>query len=66
MTINYVLPSAAELTDAIEADDNLGFCIRCGESADGVEPDAERYTCECCEKPAVYGAEQMLLLGLYR
>lgn len=64
--MTYVLPSAAELTDAIENDDNMGFCIKCGEPADGVEPDAERYTCECCEKAAVYGAEQLLLLGLYR
>jgi hypothetical protein len=46
--------------EAIETDDNLGFCIYCGEEADCVEPDAESYVCEGCEKPGVYGAEQLL------
>lgn len=41
--------------------DNPGFCIACGEDADGVEPDARKYTCECCDEPAVYGAEEILL-----
>jgi len=41
--------------------DNPGFCIACGEDADGCEPDAERYTCEVCGAPAVYGAETLLI-----
>jgi hypothetical protein len=41
--------------------DNPGFCIACGADADGVEPDARRYTCEACGTPAVYGAEELLL-----
>lgn len=41
--------------------DNPGFCVACGEDADGCEPDAERYECEACGKRAVYGAEQLLL-----
>lgn len=40
--------------------DNPGFCIQCGCEADGVEPDAQRYTCESCGAPAVYGAEELL------
>jgi len=40
--------------------DNPGFCIACGEDADGCEPDAERYECESCGKRAVYEAEQLL------
>ena len=40
--------------------DNPGFCVACGEDADGCEPDAERYECESCGKRAVYGAEQLL------
>jgi hypothetical protein len=40
-----------------------GFCIACHEEVDGVEPDAERYKCESCGERAVYGAEQLLLLG---
>ena len=41
-----------------------GFCIACGEEADAVEPDAERYTCENCGERKVYGAEILLLLKL--
>lgn len=45
------------------AQDQCGLCTACGEIADCVEPDAERYTCEACEKPSVYGVEQLLLMG---
>jgi len=48
------------ICDAIEEDDYIGFCIICGEEASGVEPDAEKYTCESCESKSVYGAEQLL------
>jgi len=52
------------VADAIEdAHRNLtspGFCISCGEDADGVEPDARGYKCECCEENSVYGAEELL------
>jgi hypothetical protein len=41
--------------------DNPGFCITCGAEAEGVEPDAEKYTCEACGAPSVYGAEQILI-----
>ena len=47
---------------AVEADDNLGFCIACGEEAYGVEPDARRYECESCGKKKVYGAEELLIM----
>ncbi len=40
--------------------DNPGFCVHCGEEADGCEPDARRYKCEACGKRAVYGAEELL------
>jgi len=49
------------VTDAIEADDYLGFCINCGEEHDSIEPDARRYRCEVCNQPSVYGAEEILL-----
>jgi hypothetical protein len=58
-------PTVEDVMAAIEADDNEGFCLACGEAAYGVEPDAEHYTCESCGAPAVYGAEQILLLGAY-
>jgi hypothetical protein len=44
----------------IEAD-NPGFCLACGADADGVEPDARRYTRECCGAHQVYGVEELLL-----
>lgn len=45
--------------------DNPGICLGCGEDAFDCEPDAERYICEACEEPRVYGAEQLLLAGYY-
>jgi hypothetical protein len=50
------------ILDAVERDDNLGYCISCGEEAFGVEPDARSYTCEVCESPSVYGAEELLFM----
>lgn len=41
-----------------------GICISCGEDAYGVEPDAEKYTCETCGKNTVFGGEQLLLMGV--
>lgn len=42
-----------------------GYCLKCKEwTMDGVEPDAEKYECPVCEKRAVYGAEELLILGL--
>lgn len=43
--------------------DNEGLCVFCGESAYAVEPDARKYTCEGCEKPGVYGMQELLLMG---
>lgn len=47
--------------EAVEQDDNLGFCIECGAEAYGVEPDARKYECESCGEKAVYGAEELLI-----
>ena len=41
--------------------DDPGFCIACGADAEGFEPDARRYECECCGALAVYGAEELLI-----
>jgi len=48
---------------AVEADDHIGFCTQCGEEANGCEPDAQRYECECCGARAVYGAEHLMMGG---
>lgn len=50
------------IIEAVEADDNLGFCTSCGEEAWNVEPDARRYVCEVCGQPKVYGAEELLIM----
>lgn len=49
---------------AIEADDCLGFCLACGAEAYNVEPDARKYVCESCGKKQVYGAEELLIMGI--
>ncbi len=39
-----------------------GLCTACGAERDCTEPDAERYDCEECERPTVYGVEQLMLM----
>lgn len=41
--------------------DNPGFCIACGDEAEGCEPDARKYRCESCGAHAVFGAEELLM-----
>ena len=41
-----------------------GFCRACGAEAYSVEPDARKYTCESCGAKQVYGAEELVLMGL--
>jgi len=56
------------VTEAVERSmfdlDNPGFCVACGDDADGVEPDAERYKCRACGAAAVFGAEQLLFCAI--
>lgn len=46
------------------SDGNGGFCTACREEAYGVEPDARKVVCEVCDEPAVYGVEELLIMGL--
>jgi len=41
--------------------DNPGFCLACGEEADGVEPDARNYECDACGAHKVFGAAEILI-----
>lgn len=43
---------------------NPGFCIACGAYHDGCEPDARNYPCEECGENKVFGAQEILLMGL--
>jgi predicted RNA-binding Zn-ribbon protein involved in translation (DUF1610 family) len=51
---------AERILEAVEADENVGFCLGCGEETYGVEPDAVGYPCEACGEKAVYGAQELL------
>lgn len=46
------------------AENGVGWCLACGEEADGVEPDAKKYVCNSCGKPKVYGMEELMMMGL--
>ena len=47
------------------ADLNMqGLCLNCGEARDGVEPDARGYACHACECRSVYGASEIVIMGL--
>jgi len=63
---NAIWPSDEDLTQALEdfecGTSNPGFCLACGEQADGCEPDASEYECECCGKHAVFGAAEILMM----
>lgn len=43
--------------------DSQGFCLKCHEPADSVEPDACNYTCDSCGAEQVFGAAELLLMG---
>ncbi len=58
ITVDRII-SAVE--SSLTSTDNPGFCIACGDDADGCEPDARRYKCESCGSNSVYGAEELLL-----
>lgn len=50
--------------EIVSRDEMAGFCLACGAEADCVEPDARRYKCAACGEPQVYGAEEILMIGL--
>lgn len=55
-------PSIAE---AMEASANsAGFCLACGAEHDCIEPDARKYHCTDCGAHKVYGADELILMGL--
>jgi hypothetical protein len=40
-----------------------GICIACGANEQFAEPDARKHPCEICGKAAVYGVEELLMMG---
>jgi hypothetical protein len=56
--------SLRRIQAVIEGDNSTGFCRACGHSQGCCEPDARRYECESCGHKQVYGAEELLMMGL--
>ena len=53
--------TADRILQAAQDDEDIGFCVACGNEQDGCEPDARNYECEGCGAKAVYGAEELLM-----
>ena len=45
-------------------DEQCGLCIACGASTECCEPDAREYECSECGECTVYGAEELVVMGL--
>lgn len=58
MITGQIKATEAEVNDGTE-----GACLACGERAYGVGPDVEKYVCQHCGERAVYGLQQLLLMG---
>ena len=58
-------PSIAWLISIAENDDQEGFCLACGAEGQAAEPDASGYACDECGENAVYGAEELLISGIF-
>ena len=54
------------IESAIGSDESIGFCVTCGSENDCCEPDARKYKCENCGVHTVYGAEEILIMGLIK
>lgn len=48
------------ILEITQADEQIGVCLKCG-NEQSAEPDTRRALCEACGKPAVFGAEEILL-----
>lgn len=49
--------------DELDDHDSMGICLACGETTEGVEPDAYGYDCESCGASKVCGIENAILMG---
>ena len=56
-------PTLDEIQEQSES--HGGYCLHCQDwTHDCCEPDARKYTCPECELPQVYGAEELVVMGL--
>jgi hypothetical protein len=56
--------SEEEIGAAVMGSNDDGFCLACGAFGQQVEPDARRYTCDCCGEPKVFGIPELLIMGI--
>lgn len=57
----------ASLEEFEEMNENYeGMCLACGATQGQCEPDARMYQCSSCGMLKVYGAEEMLIMGLVK
>ena len=61
----YVFQSEGDLIDHLLADENVGYCIRCGHQHSNVEPDVANTQCSECKQAGVFGVEELLVRGLH-
>ena len=60
-------PTMEEVQEVITSDSYEGWCVECGEwTHDSAEPDARKYKCPVCGKNTVYGAEELLIMGIIK
>ena len=53
------------LEEVEEAEESMsGYCVRCGAMRDTCEPDARKYPCDDCGQMAVYGTDELMIMGL--
>jgi hypothetical protein len=52
------------IIEAVDADDNIGFCLACGAENYGCEPDMRRGKCDECGALKVYGAEELMMMRM--
>lgn len=52
------------IMSAVYANEPIGFCMECDAEHHGIEHDARNCTCEECECDSVYGAEELLIMGV--
>lgn len=59
MPITFTL---GQIEEAMEC--QSGFCTKCGAERECCEPDARNYDCHDCGEASVFGAEELLIMGL--
>jgi hypothetical protein len=61
---DYRTFAVAQIEEA--SNQQCGFCFACGAMQENCEPDARKYRCDDCRQNEVYGAEELVLMGLMR